>query len=189
MCCIAKKLMFGVCAELRVLFGTADVLHVENLLYLALELKYLFCLALSMCWIAMHLCLALVLKCVFCLALSMCDAVPHLYILLLTFVLCIVLSAVRCVRSSSLCFLHARTAILPLLFDGGDNEPYCTYLQNHPNIQDAHVWNWVIKVTYTNSWYNIKNTDDFPTKHWFQLNIDINWKEMGLKFLADLHAE
>jgi len=49
MCCIAKKLMFGVCAELRVLFGTADVLHVENLLYLALELKYLFCLALSMC--------------------------------------------------------------------------------------------------------------------------------------------
>jgi len=58
-----------------------------------------------------------------------------------------------------------------------------TYLQNHPNIQDAYVWNGAMKVTYKNTWYNIKNTDDL-----FQLNIDINWKEMGVKFLADLHA-
>jgi len=29
-----------------------------------------------------------------------------------------------------------------------------------------------------------KNTDDL-----FQLNTDINWKELGVKFLADLHAE
>jgi len=59
-----------------------------------------------------------------------------------------------------------------------------TYLQNHPNIRDAYVWNGAIKVTYKNTWYNIKNTDDL-----FQLSIDINWKELGVKFLADLHAE
>jgi len=59
-----------------------------------------------------------------------------------------------------------------------------TYLQNHPNIQDAYVWNGVIKVTYKNTWYNIKNTDGL-----FQLNIDLNWKYLRVKFLADLHAE
>jgi len=42
----------------------------------------------------------------------------------------------------------------------------------------------VTKATYKNTWYNIKNTD-----YLFQLNIDINWKELGAKFLADFHAE
>ena len=29
-----------------------------------------------------------------------------------------------------------------------------------------------------------RNIDDL-----FQLSIDINWKELGVKFIADLHAE
>jgi len=46
---------------------------------------------------------------------------------------------------------------------------YTYNLLNHPNIQDAYVWNGAIKVTYKNTWYNIKNADDL-----FQPNIDIN---------------
>jgi len=50
-------------------------------------------------------------------------------------------------------------------------------------MQDACAWNGAIK-TYINTWYNIQNTDDL-----FQLNIDVHWKELGVKFLADSDAE
>jgi len=44
-----KLLIFSTCAKIFRLFETADVLHVENLLYLGLELKHFFYLALAIC--------------------------------------------------------------------------------------------------------------------------------------------
>jgi len=111
MSCTAKHLLYLVlCVQPLLSFATSDVLLSKTS-----YIWRLFCNTSFICLfpcaelqIAMHLFyLALVLNCVFCLAHSMCAAVQHLNVLLLTFVLYIVLSAVRCVHSSSLVLLHA----------------------------------------------------------------------------------
>jgi len=68
-----KPLIFGACVQLCLSFSTADVLHIENLLYLALVLNLVFDSALPMSCIAKDLLyFALVVNCHFCLALPMC---------------------------------------------------------------------------------------------------------------------
>ena len=81
MCCIAKILIFGACVQLCFSFRTADVLHVENLLYLSLVLNLFFDSALPMNCIGKELLyLALVVNCPFCLALPMCCIAKNSYI-------------------------------------------------------------------------------------------------------------
>ena len=134
MCCIAKTLIFGAClfwttsfiphcswAALRNTFFiwcfgsiTSFVCHLwcgamKNVLCLALVLQYLFYLSLSMCWLVKYLFyFALVLICNIYFALCMCAAMPRKCF---TFYLCFgyLLSAVRCVHSSSIFMLHAWT--------------------------------------------------------------------------------
>jgi len=76
-----KPLIFGACVQLCLSFRTADVLYVENLLYLALVLNLVFDSALPMNCIAKDLLyLALVVNCHFYLALSMCCIAKNSYI-------------------------------------------------------------------------------------------------------------
>jgi len=79
---LQKSSYIGACVQLCLSFRIADVLHVENLLYLALVFSLVFDSALSMSCIAKDLLyLALVVNCHFSLALPICCIAKNFYIL------------------------------------------------------------------------------------------------------------
>jgi len=58
------------------------------------------------------------------------------------------------------------------------------YIRKHENVESVYVTNGLLKVSYKNEWFTVKSSNDL-----FKLDIDVNWYELGVPFLAGLHAE
>ena len=61
---------------------------------------------------------------------------------------------------------------------------FYNYIRKHKNVESVYVTNGLLKVSYKNEWFTIKSSYDL-----FKLDIDVNWHELGVPFLAGLHAE
>jgi len=58
------------------------------------------------------------------------------------------------------------------------------YIRKHENVESVYVTNGLLKVSYKNEWFTVESSNDL-----FKLDIDVNWHELGVSFLAGLHAE
>jgi len=57
-------------------------------------------------------------------------------------------------------------------------------IRKHENVESVYVTNGLLIVSYKNEWFTVKSSNGL-----FKLDIDVNWHELGVPFLAGLHAE